>query len=336
MGFYLKSMQFSGAGHGCTGKFTLAHLNLTHNEPVTSATKDKFMTDQDGPSVLTGKTGWLHGLRAKFGGEKRVTIPVVRLHGSIAAEQRPGRINIESAGPLLERAFKIKKAPAIAIVINSPGGSAVQSRLVSNRIRQLADETGKPALVFIEDVAASGGYFIAVGGDEIFADPSSIVGSIGVIFAGFGFVDAIAKLGVERRVHTAGKNKSTMDPFKPEKPEDVERIKGFELDIHQVFIDHVKARRGDKLSAPDDELFTGEWWTAVRGLDLGLIDHLGDMHAVLRERFGDKLNLVPIAPKRSLFSMPRIGFGAATPTGSLATDMVDAVEERVNWSRFGL
>lgn len=294
------------------------------------------MNDPDTPSVTTGDNNWWQALRGRLTGERQVTIPVVRLNGSISPEQRQGRINIQSAGPLLERAFKVKKAPAVAIVINSPGGSAVQSRLVSNRIRQLADETSKPALIFIEDVAASGGYFIAVGGDEIFADPSSIVGSIGVIYAGFGFVDAIAKLGIERRVHTAGRNKSMLDPFVPEKESDVERLKGFELDVHQVFIDHVKAHRGDKLKASDDELFTGEWWTAVRGLDLGLIDQLGDMHTVLRERYGDKVKLVPIAPRRGLFSLPRIGLGMSASPASLATEVIDAIEEKINWSRFGL
>lgn len=293
------------------------------------------MTEPVTPSVVTARGGLFQGLRNRFG-PQRVTIPVVRLNGTISPDQRPGRINIQSADPLLERAFGVKKAPAVAIVINSPGGSAVQSRLVSNRIRHLADETGKQALIFIEDVAASGGYFIAVGGDEIFADPSSIVGSIGVIYAGFGFVEAIDKLGIERRVHTAGINKSTLDPFMPEKKSDVDRIKSFETDIHQVFIDHVKSRRGDKLKGKDEDLFTGEWWTAIRGLDLGLIDHLGDMHTVLRERYGDKVNMLPIKEKRGLFSAPRIGFGAAAGENGLATDIVAAVEDRLNWSRFGL
>ena len=176
----------------------------------------------------------------------------------------------------------------------------MQSRLISKRIRDLADEHKKPVLVFVEDAAASGGYFIAVAGDEIFADPSSIVGSIGVIMAGFGFVGTLDKLGIERRVHTAGKNKSTLDPFLPEKEGDVDRIKTFELDIHQVFIDHVKSRRGSKLKATDDMLFTGEWWTGVRGLDLGLIDALGDMHETLRSRYGKDIELKPIEPKRGL------------------------------------
>jgi signal peptide peptidase SppA len=256
-------------------------------------------------------------------------IPVVRLQGVIAADTRPGRLNIASVNPLLERAFKTKGSDVVAIIVNSPGGSPVQSRLISKRIRDLADEHEKKALVFVEDAAASGGYFIAVAGDEIIADPSSIVGSIGVIYAGFGFEEAIGKLGVTRRVYTAGANKSTLDPFLPEKQADIERIKTFELDIHQVFIDHVKSRRGERLKGTDDQLFTGEWWTGVRGLDLGLIDSLGDLHGVLRQRYGSKVTLLPIAAKRPLFSLPRFGL-------SLAGDAIATVEDRTHWSRFGL
>ncbi len=263
-------------------------------------------------------------------GQSGPVIPVVRLHGVIAADPRPGRLNIESVEPLLKRAFALKSAPAVAIIVNSPGGSPVQSRLISKRIRDLAEENGKPVLVFVEDAAASGGYFIAVAGDEIIADPSSIVGSIGVIFAGFGFVGAIDKLGVERRVHTAGRNKSTLDPFLPEKPEDVARIKQLELDVHRVFIDWVKARRGDRLKAADDDLFTGEFWSGLHGLDLGLVDALGDVRAVLRERYGEKVELLPIAPRRGLLGLPRLGFAA------LAGGAIDAIEDRALWARFGL
>lgn len=280
----------------------------------------------------SGVRGWLRKLFGRSGS----VIPVVRLQGTISADQRPGRLNIAGTAPLLKRAFKIKKAPAVAIIINSPGGSAVQSRLISKMIRDLADEHEKQVLVFIEDVAASGGYFIAVGGDEIIADPSSVVGSIGVIFAGFGFEEAIAKLGVTRRIHTAGKNKSILDPFVKEKKADVDRLKTFELDVHQVFIDHVKARRADKLKAKDDDLFTGEWWTAVRGLDLGLIDALGDMHTVLRERFGKDVRLKSIEPKRGLIQMPRIGFGSQISAGTIASEAIATLEDRALWSRFGL
>ncbi|MDB5622279.1 MAG: Macromolecule metabolism, partial [Devosia sp.] len=215
--------------------------------------------------------------------------------------------------------------------VNSPGGSPVQSRLISKRIRDLADEHNKPVLVFVEDAAASGGYFIAVAGDEIIVDPSSIVGSIGVIMAGFGFVGTLDKLGIERRVHTAGRNKSTLDPFLPENPSDVERIKAVELDIHAVFIDHVKARRGSRLRAADDVLFTGEWWPGLRGLELGLVDAIGDLHETLRSRYGKDVVLKIIAPKRSWFGVPRLSFGADLPAGLAAT-----LEDRALWSRFGL
>jgi signal peptide peptidase SppA len=255
-------------------------------------------------------------------------IPVVRLHGVIAAEQRQGRLNIATVAPLLRRAFAIKSAPAVAIIVNSPGGSPVQSRLISKRIRDLADEHNKPVLVFVEDAAASGGYFIAVAGDEIIVDPSSIVGSIGVIMAGFGFVGTLEKLGIERRVHTAGKNKSTLDPFLPEKASDIERIKQFELDIHQVFIDHVKARRGSRLKASDDVLFTGEWWPGIRGVDLGLVDAIGDIHETLRARYGNDIQLKVIEPKRPWFGIPRLGFSTGEATAT--------VEDRAVWGRFGL
>jgi signal peptide peptidase SppA len=278
--------------------------------------------------LTSGLVGWFKSL---FGKGPPV-IPVVRLHGVIASDLRPGRLNIAGVAPLLKRAFAMKAAPAIAIIVNSPGGSPVQSRLIAKRIRDLADEHGKPVIVFVEDAAASGGYFIATAGDEIIADPSSIVGSIGVIMAGFGFVEALGKLGVERRVHTAGKNKSTLDPFLPEKPEDVDRIKTMELDIQQVFIDWVKARRGNKLTASDDELFTGEFWSGVRGLRLGLIDGLGDLHQTMRDRYGTDIRLKVIEPKRGLFTLPQFGFSA----GSLTSDAVAAIEDRALWSRFGL
>ncbi|WP_248304928.1 S49 family peptidase [Devosia sp. FKR38] len=261
----------------------------------------------------------------------RVTIPVVRLQGVIAAEQRQGRLNIAAVEPLLKRAFGMRNAPAVAIVINSPGGSPVQSRLISKRIRELANQNGKPVLVFVEDAAASGGYFIAVAGDEIFVDPSSIVGSIGVIMAGFGFVGAIDKLGIERRVHTAGNSKSTLDAFLPEKAEDVERITRFENDIHQVFIDHVKAGRAGRLKGSDEELFNGQWWTGLRGVELGLVDAIGDLHETLTTRYGPEVNLRLIEPKRGWLQLPRIGIMAG-----LSADIAATIEDRAIWARLGL
>ena len=277
--------------------------------------------------LTTPKRNWLQRLT----GRGKTIIPVVRLHGVIAAEQRQGRLNIATVAPLLKRAFAIRSAPVVAIIVNSPGGSPVQSRLIAKRIRDLADEHHKPVLVFVEDAAASGGYFIAVAGDEIIVDPSSIVGSIGVIMAGFGFVGALEKLGIERRVHTAGNNKSTLDPFLPEKASDIRRIKQFELDIHQVFIDYVKAGRSGRLKADDDALFTGEWWTGLRAVDLGLADALGDLHGTLHNRYGQNIALKVIEPKRSWFGLPRIGFAA-----SLSGDVAATIEDRALWARFGL
>lgn len=277
---------------------------------------------------------------------KSVTvIPVVRLNGIIAA--RGSAINpvlsLAGCASVLDKAFKDKHAPAVAISVNSPGGSPVQSRLIFRRIRDLAEEHKKQVLVFTEDAAASGGYMIAVAGDEIFADPSSIVGSIGVISAGFGFVDAIKKIGVERRVYTAGQNKSTLDPFKPAKKDEIERIKSLQLEIHQVFIDLVKERRGDKL-ADDPEIFTGRFWAGAKARELGLIDEVGDMRSVLRQRFGDKTQMKLIAPQRGLFGR-RVPAGVGSMTkGVDATDLsaqaiegvMTALDERALWNRIGL
>ena len=231
-----------------------------------------------------------------------VTIPVIRLHGTIMSgggQFRPS-LSLASTAGLHRKGVCLSDAPAVAISINSPGGSPVQSRLIYKRIRDLAAEKNKKVLVFVEDVAASGGYMIAVAGDEIFADPSSIVGSIGVVSASFGFPELMKKIGVERRVHTAGKNKAVLDPFKPEKKEDVERLKALQLEVHETFIDLVKERRGAKLK-DDPDLFTGLFWTGKKGLELGLVDALGDMRSVLKDRFGPKTRLQLITPPRGFF-----------------------------------
>lgn len=268
-----------------------------------------------------------------------VTIPVIRLHGTIMADGgrfRPS-LSLASTAGLIEKAFAFD-APAVAISINSPGGSPVQSRLIYKRICDLAAEKGKRVLVFTEDVAASGGYMIALAGDEIIADPSSIVGSIGVVSASFGFPELLKKVGVERRVHTAGRNKSVLDPFRPEKKEDVERLKELQLDIHETFIDMVKERRGHKLK-DDPDLFTGLFWTGRRGLELGLVDALGDMRATVKARYGAKTRLKLIAAQKGLFG--RIGLFGSRAFGSAeiaaaADGLLDIAEERALWSRFGL
>jgi signal peptide peptidase SppA len=270
-----------------------------------------------------------------------VNIPVVRLQGMIMAggsQFRPA-LNLAVVAPLLKKAFEDKRAPAVAISINSPGGSPVQSRLIFRRIRDLAEEKNKKVFVFVEDLAASGGYMIALAGDEIIADPTSIVGSIGVVSASFGFTELIKKIGVDRRVHTAGRNKATLDPFQPEKKADVEHLKSLQLEVHQVFIDMVKERRGDKLSDSDD-LFTGLFWSGIKGMELGLVDELGDMNTVLKARYGDKVKLRLITMPRGLFG--RRVTGAATGdlssriASAAASGLADAVEERALWARYGL
>jgi signal peptide peptidase SppA len=270
-----------------------------------------------------------------------VTIPVVRLQGAIMSgggQFRPS-LSLASTAGLLEKAFAFEEAPAVAISINSPGGSPVQSRLIYKRIRDLAAEKNKRVLVFVEDVAASGGYMIAVAGDEIIADPSSIVGSIGVVSASFGFTGLMEKIGVERRVYTAGRNKALLDPFKPEKPEDIERLKELQLEVHATFIDLVKERRGTRLK-DDPDLFTGLFWTGKKGVELGLVDALGDMRQVLRDRYGDKTKLRLVTAPRGFFGRGLGLFGSALSAPDLASaaasGLINAAEERALWGRFGL
>lgn len=273
-----------------------------------------------------------------------VVIPVVRLSGAImpAGSALRQTMSLASTAGMLEKAFSFKKAPAVAIAINSPGGSPVQSRLIFRRIRDLAEEKNKKVYVFVEDLAASGGYMIAVAGDEIIADPSSIVGSIGVVSASFGFQEMIKKIGVERRLYTAGKNKALLDPFSPEKKEDVARLKALQLDIHETFIDLVKARRGAKL-ADNDDLFSGMFWSGRQGLELGLVDQLGDMRSFLKARYGEKTRLRLVSAPRGLFGRRLNLFGVGQGggesekiAGALASGVADALEERALWSRFGL
>ncbi|KAA0972732.1 S49 family peptidase [Aureimonas fodinaquatilis] len=243
-------------------------------------------------------------------------------------------VSMAAVAPLLKKAFERSKAPVVAIEVNSPGGSPVQSRLIYRRIRELAAKHDKKVLVFCEDVAASGGYMIACAGDEIIADPSSIVGSIGVVSGGFGFVDLIRRIGVERRVYTAGQNKATLDPFQPEKPEDVAHLKSLQLDIHAIFIDLVRKSRGDKL-ANDPELFSGLFWSGGKGLELGLVDRLGDLHGVLTERFGEDVELEVIQAKKGFFS-GLVGFGAEARSAALVRNLADVAEEKSLWGRYGL
>ena len=263
-------------------------------------------------------------------------VAVVRLAGVIATGGSPLRrgLNLESVDPLLKKAFAVRRVKAVVLVINSPGGSPVQSALIGARIRQLAKKHNVPVLAFCEDVAASGGYWLATAADEIYANQASVIGSIGVISAGFGFPQALEKLGVERRIYTSGKSKSMLDPFRPEVEEDIAYLKDLQSDIHQTFIEQVKSRRGSRLAASEDELFSGRFWTGTKAVELGLVDGLGVMHDVLAERFGDQLDLVAIQPKRQLLSF---GGSAGAAAGQAAADNLAAhIEHRAYWQRFGL
>jgi len=274
----------------------------------------------------------LDWLRNRF--RRGPVVPVVRLSGVIASGGLLGArgLSIEGVAPLLARAFGQRGAKAVAIVINSPGGSPVQSALIAQRIRLLATEKNLPVIAFVEDVAASGGYWLACAADEIVADQASIVGSIGVISAGFGFKDLIGKLGVERRVHTSGDKKAMLDPFRDENPEDVARLKRLQAEIHDGFQDWVRQRRGSRLKGDDSLLFSGEFWTGKRGLELGLVDSLGELRAVLQARYGAKVHLPVITPRRRLLS--RFGLGSGIESIGPAT--LAALEERAHWQRFGL
>ena len=270
---------------------------------------------------------------------RKPVVPVLRLTGAVgmAAPLRPG-LSLQSLAGALERAFTTSPLATVAIVVNSPGGSPVQSNLIFRRIRQLADEHEKRVYVFADDVAASGGYFIAIAGDEIYADPSSVVGSIGVISAGFGFDRAIERLDIDQRVYTAGVAKATLDPFRPERPEDIERLRAIQQDIHDTFIAAVKERRGRKLKAPHSELFSGAFWSGVKALELGLIDGLADLRSKMRELHGEDVRLRPISTdtggwlSRRLRRLP----GIEAPLAGLGDELVSTMEMRALWARYGL
>src|SRR5438132_12449358 len=270
-------------------------------------------------------------------------VPVVRLSGVIGAVTplRPG-MTLAGVARMLERAFSTRNARAVALVINSPGGSPVQSRQIYLRLRQLAAEKNLPVLVFVEDVAASGGYMIACAGDEIFCDPSSILGSIGVVGGSFGFQALIQKIGVERRLYTAGAHKAMLDPFLPEDPDDVARLKAIQREIHAIFIAVVKESRGGRLKGGDDELFTGEYWAGEKSVSLGLADGIGDLRATLRARYGEKVLTPVIAPASGMLSgllgrrAPGAGsLGALDGIGGLPDELISALETRAIWAKFG-
>ncbi|MEM6743160.1 MAG: S49 family peptidase [Pseudomonadota bacterium] len=253
-------------------------------------------------------------------------VHVLRLYGAIGVPGRGPSLSDDGLAGSIEGAFKRKPA-AVALAVNSPGGSPVQSALIAARIRRLAADKNVPVIAFCEDVAASGGYWLACAADEIFADAASILGSIGVIYAGFGFDQIIARNGIDRRVHTAGESKMMLDPFQPEKPEDVARLKALQEDIHQVFIDEVKTRRGDRLNA-EETLFDGSIRVGARAQEAGLIDGLAHLVPEMKKRFGDEVEFRDFGPRRSV--LQRLGFA------SMAEDALGAAETRLAWSRFGL
>jgi len=299
------------------------------------------MTEQIGErgwqGVIDRSIAWLP---ARLRGA--VVVPVVRLSGLIGAVTplRPG-MTLAGLAKTLDRAFAIKNAKAVALLINSPGGSPVQSRQIYLRIRQLAAEKSLPVLAFVEDVAASGGYMIACAGDEIFCDPSSILGSIGVVGGSFGLTELIKKVGIERRLYTAGERKAMLDPFLPENPDDVARLKAIQREIHAIFIALVKNSRGARLKGADDVLFTGEYWAGETAVSLGLADGIGDLRMTLRARYGDKVLTPVIAPAGGMLAL----FGRRAPgAGSLQAwdaghgfpdELISALESRAIWAKFG-
>ncbi|WP_213774182.1 S49 family peptidase [Bradyrhizobium sp. dw_78] len=302
------------------------------------------MTDQTG--ALRKSTALIDRLKEWIPARLRrgtAVVPVVRLSGVIGAVTplRPG-MTLTGIARTLERAFGTRNAKAVALVINSPGGSPVQSRQIYLRIRQLAAEKGLPVLVFVEDVAASGGYMIACAGDEIFCDPSSILGSIGVVGGSFGFQELIKKIGVERRLYTAGEHKAMLDPFKPENPDDVARVKALQREIHSIFIALVRKSRGSRLKGGEDVLFTGEYWAGETSVSLGLADAIGDLRSTLRARYGDKVRTPVIAPASGMLSgllgrrsPGAVGLDALQGIAGLPDELISALETRAIWAKFG-
>lgn len=263
-------------------------------------------------------------------------VPVIRLQGMIAASSGMRRgLSMAGLAPVIDRAFEQKGAKAVALVINSPGGSPVQSALIAERIRHLSKQKNIPVISFVEDVAASGGYWLACAGDEIIVNQASVMGSIGVVSAGFGFDQAIEKIGVSRRVYTAGTRKGMLDPFSPENPDDVSHLKSLQKEIHDQFIAYVKRRRGSKLVGEDADLFSGAFWTGAAAISLGLADRTGELRQELESRFGEKVDIRLIQPKRSLFGMG--GSGVSTALADASVDsLMDALMEKLERSRFGL
>ena len=293
-------------------------------------------------------SGWRRFIPIKALRNPAPLVSVIRLSGVIGGRSGPvgSGLTLNGFEKSIESAFSAKRVKAVALAINSPGGSPVQSALIARRIRALADEKNIPVIAFAEDVAASGGYWLACAADEIYADENSIVGSIGVVSAGFGFPALLEKAGIERRVHTAGDKKAILDPFAPENPDDITHLKELQSEIHQQFKDHVRANRGDRLGgasgADEDLLFSGAFWTGERAVEMGLVDGLGDLRTVMREKFGDKVRL-PVMTEPKGWLQKKLGMSAVMTTapsgwasGGWASGLIGALDERAHWSRFGL
>ncbi len=290
---------------------------------------------EDNPSLdLIRRLPWA-GERIVARLEGRPTVAVLRLSGvigQVGVTHRTGLTLAELASPI-ERAFRLPRLKAVALAVNSPGGTPVQAALIAERIRALSEEKEIPVYVFCEDVAASGGYWLACAADEIYAHGASIVGSIGVMTAGFGFPALMERLGIERRVHTAGEKKAMLDPFQPEKPEEVERLKAIQEDLHEQFKRYVRERRGERLKADDEELFSGEFWTGHRALELGLIDGIGELREVMRRKFGEKVDLRVVGGPRRIRLARVLGGGGRRNS---VAELLAVIEERLFWGRFGL
>jgi ClpP class serine protease len=266
-------------------------------------------------------------------------VAVLRLSGTIGSRLGRSGLQLDELEPVLKAAFTLGRTRAVALVVNSPGGAPAQTNLIAARIRSLAAEHGREVYAFVEDVAASGGYWLAAAADRIYADRASIIGSIGVVSGGFGFSEALARLGIERRLHTAGERKAVLDPFLPERPDDVAHLHGILASLHEAFKDTVRERRAGRLKGDEADLFSGAFWTAPEALERGLIDGIEDMHTVLRERFGEDVELIPIKRRPPLLGRLMRGSSegraeaamVAAVTGALA-----ALEERALWARYGL
>jgi serine protease SohB len=291
------------------------------------------MTDKISDIPFMDLTSWIeHPVIGKLL-KRGPKIPVIRLSGVIAdTVTKRGGLSYARTKRVIERAFAQNKAPAVALVINSPGGTPAQSQLIANLIRQLADEKEITVYAFVEDVAASGGYWLACAADHIYVQETSIVGSIGVISTSFGLEDFIDSHGIKRRLYTSGREKAMLDPFLPEKPADVARLKEIQMQIHAHFITWVKDRRGCKLEGMDEDLFEGRFWTGSAALDMGIADEIGDVRSVMHEKYGDDIRLIDFSPDKKFHFLPRLPGVSET----LVDDVINSVEDRALWGRFGL